>query len=201
MQRIMTRTTITSALFALVLALPAVAPASGDHEGGHGNQAQKEENRNNKDHHGDGDGHSDGHGDGHGHDGGHSVAFGEPANAAEANRTIEIIARDTMEFEPARIEVEAGETVRFVVKNVGQLQHSFTLGTPASQREHEKEMQGMAMEKMAGHMNQDPTGMVIQPGDSGTLTWRFAKAGRVQFACHIPGHYPAGMKGRISVDR
>jgi uncharacterized cupredoxin-like copper-binding protein len=34
----------------------------------------------------------------------------------------------------------------------------------------------------------------------GTLIWKFAQAGTVEFACLIPGHYEAGMKGSIRVD-
>lgn len=174
----------------LLLALPGTAVASGEHDGGHnGDQAE----------HG-GDGH---HGDdeAHGHGGdGHSAGFGRPAKADQADRTVRITALDTMRFKPQSIQVEAGETVRFVVENPGQLQHSFTLGTPAGQRAHEKEMQGMPIERMAGHMDNDPTGMVIQPGGTESLTWRFKRGGAVQFACHIPGHYDAGMKGRIRVE-
>ena len=159
---------------ALLLAPLASAIAAGEHEGGHG--------------------HEDGHGNG-----GHEVAFGQPADPGHADHTVEVIAHDTMRFEPDRIDVEAGETIRFVVRNIGQLQHSFTLGTPTGQEAHEKEMQGMAVEDMAGHMANDPTGMVIQPGETGQLTWRFTESGPVEFACHIPGHYPAGMKGRIRI--
>lgn len=138
------------------------------------------------------------HAGGHGDD---SAVFGEPADPGEADRTIKVIARDTMSFEPAQVDVKPGETVRFVVENVGDVQHSFTLGTPAGQEAHEKEMQGMAMEDMAGHMDNDPTGMVVQPGETGRLTWHFDAEGPVEFACHIPGHYPAGMKGRIRIER
>jgi uncharacterized cupredoxin-like copper-binding protein len=84
---------------------------------------------------------------------------------------------------------------------VGQLKHSFTLAMPAQQREHEKEMQGMSMDRMAGHMDDDPNGIVVQPGETGSITWRFTEATNIEFACHIPGHYPAGMKGSINVDR
>ena len=104
-----------------------------------------------------------------------------------------------MRFEPAQIAVQPGETVRFVVENEGQLQHSFTLGTPDYQQAHEREMQGMPMEDMAGHMDGSPNGIVVQPGETGVLTWRFERGGPVEFACHIPGHYPAGMKGRIRI--
>ena len=180
----------------LVAVLSAgTALASGDHEGGHDDAEDQAEAG--------GHGHEeDGHGDGgHGHDdGGHSFGFGRPADPADADRTVEVIARDTMTFEPDSVQVKPGETVRFVVRNVGQLQHSFTLATPAAQRQHEQEMQGMPADEMAGHMRDDPNGIVVQPGATGSLVWRFAGGGPVQFACHIPGHYPAGMKGRIRIE-
>ncbi len=139
-----------------------------------------------------------GHGDGHGH--GHGgFSFGEPAQAGDADRTVEIAA-DEMDFSTESVQVEPGETVRFVVENTGEVQHAFTLGTPDGQVGHEEEMEGMPMEEMAGHMRDEPNGLVVQPGETKSLTWRFAEGGPVQFACHIPGHYPAGMKGRIVVN-
>jgi uncharacterized cupredoxin-like copper-binding protein len=147
-----------------------------------------------------------GHGGGHGHGGsdeggghGGGFAFGSPAKPSEADRTLRVAAKDQMSFSPERIQVQAGETVRFVVENVGSVQHSFTLATPAGQEAHEKEMQGMAREKLAGHMREEPNGIVVQPGETKTLAWRFAQGGPVQFACHIPGHFSAGMKGHIDV--
>lgn len=157
------------AVLAALLTLAAAAYGSGD--GGHG------------------------HG-GHGH---HDFGFGEAAPDAEPDRTVEILAHDSMRFEPDRVAVRAGEVVRFEVHNTGSVQHSFTLGSPAYQQHHEQEMQGMAMDDMAGHMADAPNGVVVQPGATETLTWRFQQDGPVQFACHIPGHYPAGMKGDLRI--
>ena len=124
----------------------------------------------------------------------------EPAPAEEADRTIRISAHDQMRFDPEGVRVQAGQTVRFVVKNVVRVQHSFTLGTPQSQERHEAEMQGMAPDRMASHMEENPMGIVVQPGETDTLTWRFEDGGAVEFACHIPGHFVAGMTGRIRVN-
>mgnify|MGYP006436544975 CR=1 FL=1 len=146
-----------------------------------------------------GHGHDSGHGNG-GHDeGGHSSAFGSPVSPSKADRTVEVEASDRMKFGPEKISVKKGETIRFVVKNVGQLQHSFTLATPDKQQKHEKEMQGMAQDRMGSHMDEDPNGVVVPSGETGSLTWRFTKAVPVEFACHIPGHYDAGMKGRLRI--
>lgn len=138
--------------------------------------------------------HDGGRGHKHSHE---QLAFGEPAPAAEPDRIVRIRAYDAMTFEPSPVSVEAGETVRFVVTNTGELQHSFTLGTPAYQRRHEKQMRGTPVDELAGHMDDVPNGIVVPPGESRTLIWAFEQGGPVQFACHIPGHYDAGMKGRI----
>lgn len=141
-----------------------------------------------------------GHGGGHGASHHGDFAFGAPADASQADRTIKVEAKDSMSYSPSIVKVEAGETVRFVVKNVGSVQHSFTLATASGQQSHEQGMQGMNMERMASHMKNEPNGMVLQPGETKTLTWRFSGAETVQFACHVPGHYAAGMKGQISID-
>lgn len=39
----------------------------------------------------------------------------------------------------------------------------------------------------------------VGPGQQGEIVWRFDQAGEFDFACLIPGHYQAGMKGRIVV--
>ena len=39
----------------------------------------------------------------------------------------------------------------------------------------------------------------IGPGEMKTLTWTFAEPGRYQFACHLPGHYEAGMVLEVEV--
>jgi uncharacterized cupredoxin-like copper-binding protein len=184
---------------ALLLAATGAVSAAGDHAQGHdesGSAAHDTQQAGGE--HGHGDGHGD---DGHGHEaGGHGTRFGEPAAAQAADRTIRVTAHDKMRFEPRRIRVKAGETIRFVVVNIGKLRHSFTLGTPRGQEAHEREMQGMATDRLASHMRGDPTGMVIPPGGRDTLTWRFADGGPVEFACHIPGHFAAGMIGRIRID-
>jgi uncharacterized cupredoxin-like copper-binding protein len=39
----------------------------------------------------------------------------------------------------------------------------------------------------------------IAPGQTAELEWTFTKAGRYQFACHIEGHYEAGMVVEVEV--
>lgn len=121
-------------------------------------------------------------------------SFGSPAEAAQADRVIEIVANDQLRFEPADVTVDAGETITFRIVNMGNLVHDFTLGTEATQAEHEEEMSGME-----GMDHGDPNVALVQPGETVELTWRFGDAGQVLYGCHQPGHYAAGMRGIVQV--
>lgn len=134
--------------------------------------------------------------------------IGKPAKASQADRTVEVELRDVA-FEPRKIEVGAGETVHFKMKNTGQLLHEFNIGTPAMHQAHQKERQqmlesgmmtatSMDMSKHGGHMkHDDPNAVILEPGKSAELTWTFPKAMTLEFACNVPGHYEAGMVGDI----
>ncbi|WP_312933939.1 cupredoxin domain-containing protein [Pseudomonas sp.] len=78
-----------------------------------------------------------------------TFAFGEPASAEKATRTVEVVMKD-IAFEPTRLQVKAGETVRFVLINEGQLPHEFNLGDKAMHVEHQKEMLAMQGRTFAG---------------------------------------------------
>jgi uncharacterized cupredoxin-like copper-binding protein len=39
----------------------------------------------------------------------------------------------------------------------------------------------------------------VDPGLKGTIVWTFNPAGSFEFTCLIPGHFEAGMIGRITV--
>lgn len=68
---------------------------------------------------------------------------GEPTDADEATRTVEVTTLDTMAFQPDTIDVSAGEAVTFVVTNTGRAVHEFTLGDAAMQQEHADAMAHM----------------------------------------------------------
>jgi uncharacterized cupredoxin-like copper-binding protein len=120
---------------------------------------------------------------------------GAPAAADEAARTVEVIALDTMTFEPSRINVAAGETVAFRVTNTGQAVHEFTLGDAAMQQAHADEMAQMG----DGMAHDQANSITVQPGETKQLTWRFGEAGTLEYACHQPGHYQAGMRGQVTI--
>jgi len=135
-----------------------------------------------------------------GHDhGDETFSFGHPSPAAKPDRVVEIEALDAMRFDPPMITVAPGSVIKFVVTNKGEIPHSWSIDTRAEQVEHEEGMEGMPMENMMGHMDGEPNGFVLKPGETKTLTWTFTKGGDIEYACHLPGHYGAGMHGQVMV--
>ncbi len=187
---------------AATFALSTTALAAGEHGGGHGSAGKAIPKM--------------GHSDGGGHSGGHGNAAGEPGKASEATRTITIDMTDNR-YSNEKITVKAGETVRFVIRNKGELVHEFNIGTPGMHKAHQKEMMMMVdhgvleadkinHDKMKMDMgggrtmeHNDPNSALLEPGKSAKIVWKFSKAGTYEFACNVPGHYDAGMVGELTV--
>ena len=70
------------------------------------------------------------------HSGGHA---GEPGKASDVSRTIEVTMFDNY-YEPENFSIIPGETVRFIVKNKGELVHEFNIGTAEMHIKHQEEM-------------------------------------------------------------
>lgn len=123
-------------------------------------------------------------------------ACGEDApGTADEPRTIEVTALDPFAYEPASIEVESGETVRFVVTNEGETDHEFVVG--------DMEMQEMAEGQMSegmGDHGQAMASLELEPGETAEATVSFDQGGELFYACHISGHYEGGMVGTITIE-
>lgn len=131
---------------------------------------------------------------GHGGQGDKQSSLGEPGKASEVKRTIVVDMTDSMRFKPEMIDVQQGETIRFVVRNSGRLKHEMVLGTPKELRAH------YAMMLKMPEMEHDEENMVtVEPGKTGEIIWHFTRARVVDFGCLQPGHYGAGMKGQVRV--
>ena len=133
------------------------------------------------------------------HGGGHDAAetaIGKPGVAAKAARTVTIEMSDAMRYTPSDIQVKQGETVRFIVKNSGKVKHELSLGTEKELLEHLEQMK-----KFPDMEHDEPSKVSLAPGKQGEIVWQFTKAGAVNFACLMPGHFEAGMKGAIKVAR
>ncbi len=120
--------------------------------------------------------------------------WGIAGDAKAASRTIEIKMTDNMRFAPDRIEVRQGDTIRLVHMNNGNAMHEFVLGTRKELDQH------AALMKRFPNMEHDEPYMAhVPPGTQREIVWTFNRPGEFDFACLLPGHYEAGMVGRIKV--
>jgi uncharacterized cupredoxin-like copper-binding protein len=126
----------------------------------------------------------------------HGAELGKPGDAKKVSRTIEVGMGDDMRFKPADIQVKRGETIKFVVRNHGALKHEMVLGTMKELKEH-----AALMRKSPEMEHDDPNAVSVEPGKTGALIWQFTNAGTFDFACLVPGHFEAGMVGKIIVSR
>jgi uncharacterized cupredoxin-like copper-binding protein len=73
------------------------------------------------------------------------AAYGKPGDPRKAARVIPISMREThdgkMAYLPKRVEVRAGEQVKFVLRNGGKVDHEFVLDTVENNARHKIAMQ------------------------------------------------------------
>ena len=125
--------------------------------------------------------------------------YGFPGDNTKIDRIIEIMAID-MAFIPTSISVNRGETIKFVVTNQGKLLHELVLGTNDEQAEHNTNMRSLSHDDMGQHMQSEKNGIVIHPSQTQEITWTFTtELTQIQFACHVPGHFEAGMFGSVDI--
>jgi uncharacterized cupredoxin-like copper-binding protein len=122
--------------------------------------------------------------------------------ALQVSRSIEVTLLDSMKFTPDSIQVSAGETIRFVVHNKGKLAHEMVLGNAQAIAAHAKEMQAMAATGNTSHQHGGRAGAIavsVPAGEVREWVVKFDEAIELEIACLVPGHYEAGMKGKLNV--
>ena len=132
---------------------------------------------------------------GHGHDG--SFSAGEPGDAKKPARIVQVTMSESdgkMTFTPDKVEVRKDEQIKFVIKNSGTLDHEFFLDSFEKNAAHKIEMQ-----KNPEMEHDDPNAVRLASGKQTEILWKFSTAGTFEFACLIPGHYEAGMHGKVVV--
>ena len=133
------------------------------------------------------------------HAGGHGeMAVGEPGQKSKVTQTIRVSMKETddgrMVFTPDSFKVRKGQTIRFAVKNDGEVDHEFVLDQEDRVMEHKA-----LMEKFPEMEHDDPNAIRLAPGESGEIVWKFTNDGVFKVACLVPGHYDAGMHGNVTV--
>lgn len=129
---------------------------------------------------------------------------GTSSKATSVTTETRVIAVDmtAMAFQPANLNVTAGETIKFVFTNRDTVDHDAFIGDAAAQTDHAMKMNatGSAGDHAMGAMT--TTGaddVTVKPGKTATLTMTFDRAGTTLIGCHEVGHYEAGMKATVTV--
>ena len=125
------------------------------------------------------------------------TAFGREGDPRKVTRVIKVEMSDAMRYFPDHITVKKGQTVRFQVRNGGELPHEMVLGTMDDLKKH-----AAMMKKHGGaehHDADEPNVAHVDPGGTGKIVWHFTRAGEFYFGCLVPGHFDAGMIGTIVV--
>ena len=143
--------------------------------------------------------------------------IGEKGKLSEVNRTIEIKMYDNY-FEPSKIIVKKGETIKFFVSNYGELVHEFNIATKEMHIKHQPEMMKMVeheilladridKEKMKEMAKKDHSmahshsnSVLLEPNQSAELIWKFSSDKNLDAACNVPGHYEVGMVANIKIN-
>ena len=141
--------------------------------------------------------------------------IGEKGNIAEVTRTITVKMHDNY-FEPAQINIKKNETIKFIVINVGELVHEFNIATKEMHIKHQPEMMMMVeneillidrvdKQKMKQMSKKNPSmghshsnSVLLSPGETGELVWKFSNKSKLEAACNVPGHYEVGMIAKIN---
>ena len=94
-------------------------------------------------------------------------------------------------FSFSTLRVRPGTVVRFLVHNDDPITHEFIVGDASVHARHERGTE---------HAHPPVPGEVsVGSDDTGETFTRFDRAGRYEFACHLPGHLAYGMRGWVVV--
>ena len=143
--------------------------------------------------------------------------IGEKGDIKDVTKVVTVKMFDNY-YEPNEIVVKKGETVKFVVKNMGELVHELNIATKEMHIKHQPEMAKMVeheilladkidknkmkeMSKIDHSMaHKHANSVLLEPNDTGEIIWKFSTSTKLEIACNVPGHYEAGMIARIIKD-
>ena len=114
-----------------------------------------------------------------------------------ASTPVEVTVTETdFKIESSLKNFQKGAPYRFVVTNKGSVNHEFMIGPQmmAGQNMSMEEMDKMALALIKAED--------LPPGATKTVdvTFKDSDRGALEAACHVPGHYEAGMRTLFSVN-
>ena len=143
--------------------------------------------------------------------------IGEKGKEEDVTKVITVKMFDNY-YEPNKIKVQKGETIKFIVKNVGELVHEYNIATKDMHLKHQPEMAKMVeheilladridknkMKQMAqkdhAMAHKHANSLLLEPNQTGEIVWKFNTSAKLEVACNVPGHYETGMVAKIIKD-
>ncbi len=140
--------------------------------------------------------------------------IGSKGKESDVDRVIKVLMYDNY-YQPNIIKIKKNETIKFLVKNKGELVHEFNIATKEMHIKHQPEMLKMVeneilltdridKQKMIEISKKDHSmahkhsnSVLLSPGESAELIWKFSNTLDIEAACNVPGHYEAGMVAKI----
>ncbi len=140
--------------------------------------------------------------------------IGEKGKKSDVTKVITIKMFDNY-YEPNQINVKKGETIKFIVKNMGELVHEYNIATKEMHLKHQPEMAKMVeheilladridrvkMREMAkkdhAMAHKHSNSVLLEPNETGEIIWKFNTSAELEAACNVPGHYEVGMVAKI----
>ncbi len=141
--------------------------------------------------------------------------MGEKGNLADVSKVIKVKMYDNY-YEPNKFKILKDQTIKFIVYNHGELVHEFNIASKEMHLKHQPEMMRMVeneillidkidrnkMKELSkkdhsmGHSHSNS--VLLEPGQSAELIWKFNTDMELEAACNVPGHYEAGMIAKIN---
>ena len=146
-----------------------------------------------------------------------NMKIGSVGDAKDVTRIIKVVMYDNR-YEPNLFKIKAGETIKFVIENAGDLVHEFNIANKMMHLKHQPEMEKMVeneilladsidkkkMEQMSkidktmAHSHNNS--ILLEPKQKGNIIWKFDNAVNIEIACNVPGHYQAGMIAKVNIN-
>ena len=143
-------------------------------------------------------------------------AIGVKGNEQNVDRVIKVLMYDNY-YQPKSFRIKKNETIKFEVENKGELVHEFNIATKKMHLKHQPEMLMMVeneiiladkidKKKMMEMSKKNPlmahkhsNSVLLSPGESAELIWKFSNTAVLEAACNVPGHYEVGMVAKIDI--
>ena len=141
--------------------------------------------------------------------------IGVKGNEGDVDRIIKVSMYDNY-YQPNKFKVNKNETIKFIVSNKGKLVHEFNIASKEMHLKHQPEMMKMVeneilladkidKKKMKEISKKDhlmahkhSNSVLLSPGESADLIWKFTNTIDIEAACNVPGHYELGMIAKIN---